>query len=83
MPNTAPLTTFDTAPWIDTITSTDDPVRDRSLDGLCNGLSVEQLLVVARDLDQFWRTNSNLYHRVRAPILPICHLSLSPATTAR
>jgi galactokinase/mevalonate kinase-like predicted kinase len=66
MPTAQPPTSFEPSDWIDTITSEDDAVRNRSFDSLCQGLTSEQLLTAAAALDQFWRANSNLYFRVRA-----------------
>jgi hypothetical protein len=52
-------------PLIQTIVSEDDPTRNRSLDELCENANQQTLLSHARDLDGFWRTEDNLYHRVR------------------
>jgi galactokinase/mevalonate kinase-like predicted kinase len=51
---------------LEIITSDEASVRDRSLAQACDGLSREQLLAEAADLDSFRRTSGNLYHRVRA-----------------
>jgi hypothetical protein len=48
------------------ITADDPAVRDRSLDGVCRGASVEALLTECADLDEFRRGCENLYQRVRA-----------------
>ncbi len=40
--------------------------RDFSLDALCQGLSIDALLVECRALDNFRRGSDNLYERVRA-----------------
>jgi hypothetical protein len=40
--------------------------RNRSLDGLCAGLSLEELLRECGELDRFRRSSDNLYERVRA-----------------
>jgi galactokinase/mevalonate kinase-like predicted kinase len=52
--------------WIETILSLEDSVRNRTLESLCHGLDVRQLLSAALELDQFRRSTLNLYHRVRA-----------------
>ena len=45
----------------------DDPqLRDLSLDAVCRGLSLADLLEECRALDRFRRSSDNLYHRVRA-----------------
>ena len=51
---------------IEVILSREDQVRNRSLDSICNGASIEQLLSHAGKLDEFRRHQANLYHRVRA-----------------
>ena len=51
---------------IQIITSDDDNIRDQSLDSVCDGASLDELLKHAAQLDQFRRTEENLYHRVRA-----------------
>jgi hypothetical protein len=51
--------------FTDVITSTGDE-RDLSLDGLCRGLSLDELLAECRELDDFRRGCDNLYQRVRA-----------------
>lgn len=51
---------------IETILSTDDAVRDQSLDALCSGLPLDALLEECAALDRFRRGSDNLYHRVRA-----------------
>lgn len=48
------------------ITSTDDTVRNQSLDGWCKKWSLSELLTEVRALDQFRRRSENLYDRVRA-----------------
>jgi galactokinase/mevalonate kinase-like predicted kinase len=53
-------------PWIQTITSDDDALRNRSLESLCRGLNAKQLLEAAEVLDGFRRKCANLYQRVRA-----------------
>ncbi len=58
--------TLSTDVWIDVITSDEEEVRNRSLESLCRNRTVDELLSAADRLDHFWRTTSNLYHRVRA-----------------
>jgi hypothetical protein len=53
-------------PLIAAITSADPAERDRSLDSLCAGAGLDQLLAHCAALDQFRRASENLYHRVRA-----------------
>ena len=53
-------------PMIATICSSDDAVRNRSLDELCDGASFARLQDDCDVLDAFWRQTGNLYHRVRA-----------------
>ncbi|MFM8570571.1 MAG: UTP--glucose-1-phosphate uridylyltransferase [Pirellula sp.] len=60
---------FLTDPWIDAITSTDDLIRNRSIESLGAGLSPEEYLHVAMDLDRFRRTTENLYQLVRTDFL--------------
>ncbi len=48
------------------ITSPDPAIRDRSLDAVCGGASLEELLAECQELDQFRRASENLYERVRA-----------------
>lgn len=48
------------------ITATDPAVRNRSLDEFCRAASLETLLQECAALDDFRRTNQNLYERVRA-----------------
>ena len=40
--------------------------RNRSLDRLCEGLSLDQLIGECAELDRFRRASDNLYERVRA-----------------
>ena len=51
---------------VEIITSEDDVVRNRSLDEVCKGASLEELMSHCQALDSFWRQTDNLYHRVRA-----------------
>src|SRR6266568_3378282 len=48
------------------ITATDPVVRNQSLDSVCSGLSVDELLRQCAELDTFRRRSDNLYQRVRA-----------------
>ncbi len=48
------------------ITSDAPQVRDQSLESLCAGASLEELLTDCEALDQFRRSSDNLYERVRA-----------------
>ena len=49
------------------VIAADDPqVRDRSLDAVCRGLSLAELLAECAALDRFRRACPNLYQRVRA-----------------
>ncbi len=51
---------------IEIITSDDDAVRNQSLDSICGEMSLEQLLKHCDAIDQFRRSEENLYFRVRA-----------------
>ena len=48
------------------ITARDTPQRHRSLDALCAGLTLADLLRESEALDRFRRSNDNLYQRARA-----------------
>ncbi|HWW01592.1 MAG TPA: UTP--glucose-1-phosphate uridylyltransferase [Candidatus Acidoferrum sp.] len=48
------------------ITATDPHERNQSLDGVCSGLSPDDLASECADLDSFRRRSENLYERVRA-----------------
>ena len=48
------------------ITSTDNELRNRSLDSICQPQSVDELLQECAELDAFRRESDNLYSRVRA-----------------
>src|SRR5437016_4650670 len=48
------------------ITASDPAVRNRSLDAVCRGASLDQLLSECAALDRFRRESENLYERVRA-----------------
>ena len=48
------------------ITSSNNRIRNTSLDDYCKKLSLTALLKECEILDNFWRKNNNLYERVRA-----------------
>ena len=48
------------------ITAEDPQIRDRSLDAVCQELSLPELLEECQALDRFRRASDNLYERVRA-----------------
>ncbi|MEO7101186.1 MAG: UTP--glucose-1-phosphate uridylyltransferase [Luteolibacter sp.] len=48
------------------ITSSDDTIRNQSLDAACAKLGIDELLAEANELDAFRRQCENLYQRVRA-----------------
>jgi len=48
------------------ITASDPAVRNQSLDAVCRGASLDQLLAECTALDTFRRRSENLYERVRA-----------------
>ena len=54
--------------FINTITSTDPEIRNKSFQELCKGLSVPDLISGFSELDKFRKTTQNLYERVRACI---------------
>ena len=54
------------SPWIQTIVSTDESLRHRTLESLCERLDAAELLTATQELDTFRRKTDNLYHRVRA-----------------
>lgn len=51
---------------VSVITSTDRAVRDSSIEDLCQGCSVTELLEECADLERFRQESPNLYERVRA-----------------
>ncbi len=51
---------------VDIIISEDPVIRNLSLDGCCERMSRDDLMVAARELDSFRRDCTNLYQRVRA-----------------
>ncbi|SMP47962.1 UTP--glucose-1-phosphate uridylyltransferase [Neorhodopirellula lusitana] len=53
-------------PFLETILCEDGPERDRSLESLCHGCSLDALMQHVAALDSFRRQESNLYRRVRA-----------------
>jgi hypothetical protein len=69
---------------IETITSSDPAVRERSLEELCDGASLADLVQASRELDQFRRRAGNLYERVRALFfLTAIHRYLIPQRLAQ
>jgi UDP-N-acetylglucosamine pyrophosphorylase len=54
--------------FIETITSNNPEIRNKSFQELCSGLSVKELMRDFEELDQFRKTTQNLYERVRASI---------------
>jgi hypothetical protein len=55
-----------TSPLIETIQSTDDAKRHRSLESLVGGMTAAEMLHHCEQLDAFRRREANLYARVRA-----------------
>lgn len=55
--------------WIRAITSSEAPIRNESIESLGTGLSAQEFLQVALELDRFRRSTNNLYHLVRADFL--------------
>ncbi len=53
-------------PFIETITTTDPEIRNRSFYDLCRQFSQPALQVAFRELDDFRKRSDNLYERVRA-----------------
>lgn len=53
-------------PLIEIILSEDETTRNQSLDSVCRGVSLDDLIAHADALDQFRRQADNLYHRVRS-----------------
>ncbi len=51
---------------LETLTAQTAGLRDRSLDELCEGLSLPELLAECDELESFRRRSDNLYERVRA-----------------
>ncbi|MEZ6107282.1 MAG: sugar phosphate nucleotidyltransferase [Pirellulaceae bacterium] len=51
---------------VEVILSEDPATRNTSLESLCAGLGLAELLAEAQELDRFRRRSENLYHRVRA-----------------
>jgi galactokinase/mevalonate kinase-like predicted kinase len=58
----------DSNPLLDTITSADPSVRDRSLQSLIEGRSTAEILGHCEELEAFRRRATNLYERVRASL---------------
>lgn len=53
---------------IDTIISEEGKIRNKSIDDLLQGLSREDLLMTAENLEIFRHVSDNLYHKVRAAL---------------
>jgi UDP-N-acetylglucosamine pyrophosphorylase/galactokinase/mevalonate kinase-like predicted kinase len=53
---------------IETIVSKDSTLRNRSINTLLKGKKRDDLLKIAKELDEFRRSSKNLYHRVRASL---------------
>ena len=51
---------------LELITSSDEEVRNRSVDRICAEMSLHELQDECRALDAYWRAETNLYRRVRA-----------------
>src|ERR1044071_1414560 len=51
---------------VEIITAADPAVRNQSLDAVCAGAPIQQLLAECGALDTFRRGSENLYERVRA-----------------
>src|SRR5690606_3860674 len=58
----------DPNPMIETITSADPAVRDRSLRAMVQGRSTAEILADCEELEAFRRRATNLYERVRASL---------------
>src|SRR5437899_3326660 len=48
------------------VTAGDPNERNRSLDSICAGATLDELLAECQSLDRFRRSSDNLYERVRA-----------------
>ena len=48
------------------VTASDAETRNQSLDALCQGATLDELLEECQALDSFRRSSDNLYERVRA-----------------
>ncbi|MDW3647950.1 MAG: UTP--glucose-1-phosphate uridylyltransferase [Bacteroidia bacterium] len=55
-------------PFIETISSQEQAIRDRSFLDLCEGLSTEDLMSYLDELEAFRKQTDNLYERVRASL---------------
>jgi hypothetical protein len=55
-------------PFINTITSPDPSIRDVAFEQLCYSLSVDQMLVYLKELEEFRKSTQSLYEKVRASI---------------
>ncbi len=55
-------------PFIETIVSQDPAVRNRSFNDICAALRLQELLRACEELEDFRRSATNLYERVRATL---------------
>jgi UDP-N-acetylglucosamine pyrophosphorylase len=53
---------------IETIISSDNNVRNRPINTLLSGKSSDELLMSAKELEDFRKSSANLYHKVRASL---------------
>ena len=68
---------------VEVITAHDPARRDRSIESVCRGLGVQELLAEAAGLEAFRRDSTNLYERVRALfLLSAIHRFFLPAALA-
>ncbi len=59
---------FSMNPLVETITSEDEALRNRSINSLLKGKGRDELLNLAFELEAFRKETQNLYHRVRASL---------------
>lgn len=53
---------------IETIISNDDTIRNRSINCLLENKTKDELLKIANELEEFRKSTTNLYHKVRASL---------------
>ena len=53
-------------PFVEVILSQEASVRDTSLFHICRDMPLDRLLKSCEELERFWKSTDNLYHRVRA-----------------
>ncbi|MBI5056501.1 MAG: UTP--glucose-1-phosphate uridylyltransferase [Nitrospirae bacterium] len=53
---------------IETITSQDDPIRNRSITSLLRNKNSKELIQLADEVEAFRKSSGNLYHKVRASL---------------